>query len=301
MQANPQLVKWLQTEIGRGCLPDAMVQSMIKSGYEKGFARAVVDASFASAAVRKNQQPAATATAALTQTDDSVAGHNVPDQDQGSSTSSMGLDGNWVDTSDRRVEVLLTLNSPRIVLFGNVLSDQECDELIELSKPKLTRSEVVNSVGGDHVVDEARTSYGAAFQRGETPLLTKIENRIAELVGWPVENGEGLQMLRYGIGGEYRPHFDYFNKDKPGEAKQMEVGGQRIATLVLYLNNVEAGGSTVFPNVGLETMPRKGNAVYFAYAGLDGSLDARSLHGGTPIIRGEKWIATKWLRERQYG
>jgi prolyl 4-hydroxylase len=296
MQASPELVKWLQTEIGRGCLPDAMVQSMIKSGYDKGFARAVVDASFASVGAVKGRLPTANGEAVKPAT-----AHNIPDAGQASSTSSMGLDGNWIDTSDRRVEVLLTLNSPRIVLFGNVLSADECDELIELSKPKLTRSEVVNSVGGDHVVDEARTSYGAAFQRGETPLLTKIENRIAELVGWPVENGEGLQMLRYGIGGEYRPHFDYFNKDKPGEAKQMEVGGQRIATLVLYLNDVEAGGSTVFPNVGLETMPRKGNAVYFAYAGLDGSLDARSLHGGTPIIRGEKWIATKWLRERQYG
>jgi prolyl 4-hydroxylase len=296
MQASPELVKWLQTEIGRGCQADAMVQSMVKSGYDKGFARAVVDASFASMGAVKGKLPAANGERVKPAT-----AHNMPDAGQASSTNSMGLDGNWIDTSDRRVEVLLTLNSPRIVLFGNVLSHEECDELIELSKPKLTRSEVVNSVGGDHVVDEARTSYGAAFQRGEYPLLAKIENRIAELVGWPVENGEGLQMLRYGIGGEYRPHFDYFNKDKPGEAKQMEVGGQRIATLVLYLNNVEAGGSTVFPNVGLETMPRKGNAVYFAYAGLDGSLDARSLHGGTPIIRGEKWIATKWLRERQYG
>jgi prolyl 4-hydroxylase len=292
MQASPELVKWLQTEIGRGCLPDAMVQSMVKSGYDKGFARAVVDASFASMAAVKSALPVAA---------NGAAGHNIPDADQASSTSSMGLDGNIVETSDRKIDVLLTLNSPRIVLFGNVLSDAECDALIEESRPKLTRSEVVNSAGGDHVVDEARTSYGAAFQRGESPLLKTIENRIAELVGWPVENGEGLQILRYGIGGEYKPHFDYFNKDKPGEAKQMEVGGQRIATLVLYLNDVEAGGSTVFPNVGLETMPRKGNAVYFAYAGLDGSLDARSLHGGTPIIRGEKWIATKWLRERQYG
>jgi prolyl 4-hydroxylase len=284
MQASPELVKWLHTEIGRGCQADAMVQSMIKSGYDKGFARAVVDASFASAGAVKGRLPAANGEAVKPATN-----HNMPDAaEQAGGTNAMGLDGN-------------TLNSPRIVLFGNVLSDEECDQLIELSKPKLTRSEVVNSVGGNHVVDEARTSYGAAFQRGEYPLLTTIENRIAELVGWPVENGEGLQMLRYGIGGEYRPHYDYFNKDKPGEAKQMEVGGQRIATLVLYLNNVEAGGSTVFPNVGLETMPRKGNAVYFAYAGLDGSLDTRSLHGGTPIVRGEKWIATKWLREKKYG
>jgi prolyl 4-hydroxylase len=68
----------------------------------------------------------------------------------------------------------------------------------------------------------------------------------------------------------------------------------------MYLNDVEAGGSTVFPEVGVDVLPRRGNAVYFAYCSENGALDPRTLHGGSPVGAGEKWIATKWFRERQY-
>jgi prolyl 4-hydroxylase len=80
----------------------------------------------------------------------------------------------------------------------------------------------------------------------------------------------------------------------------LAMGGQRISTLIMYLNDVPAGGSTVFPEVGLDVLPRKGNALYFAYATEDGQLDRRSLHGGSPVGAGEKWIATKWIRQRPY-
>lgn len=80
----------------------------------------------------------------------------------------------------------------------------------------------------------------------------------------------------------------------------LQQGGQRIATLIMYLNDVEAGGSTVFPEVGLDVLPRRGNAVYFAYCTETGVLDPRSLHGGSPVGAGEKWIATKWFRQGEY-
>ncbi len=285
MQVSPELVEWLQEQITRGCKPEAMVESMIKSGYDQTFSRQVINASFASVESITGRRPGV------------VSGANLEATAQ---VNTMGLDGNIIKTSDRDVEVLLSMNSPRIVLFGNLLSPEECEGMIEFSRSKMERAHVVDSEKGGTRVDEARTADGAGFQRAECELFDKVEKRIAELLGWPVENGEGLQVLHYGVGGEYKPHFDYFDPNKAGEATQLERGGQRIATLVMYLNDVEAGGGTVFPNVGLETLPQKGNAVYFAYAGLDGSLDARSLHGGTPIIRGEKWIATKWLRQRPY-
>ena len=78
----------------------------------------------------------------------------------------------------------------------------------------------------------------------------------------------------------------------------MKRGGQRVATLVIYLNNPEAGGGTSFPDVGVEVAPRRGNAVFFSYAAPDPST--KSLHGGSPVVRGEKWIATKWLREGEF-
>jgi prolyl 4-hydroxylase len=186
------------------------------------------------------------------------------------------------------------------VLFGGLLSDEECDEMVRLSKAKLQRSTVVNAATGEYDVHPDRTSSGTHFQRGENALIRRIEQRISELVSHPVDHGEPIQILHYTPGAEYKPHFDYFDPTYEGNEKVLAMGGQRVATLVMYLNDVEAGGSTVFPDIGVDVLPRKGNAVFFAYATEDGQLDRRTLHGGSPVVRGEKWIATKWLRERPY-
>ncbi|MDH4115664.1 MAG: 2OG-Fe(II) oxygenase, partial [Burkholderiaceae bacterium] len=193
------------------------------------------------------------------------------------------------------------LAAPRIILFANLLSPGECEELIELSRGKLARSSVVNGATGQYDVHPHRTSAGTHFARGENELIRRLERRISELLEQPVERGEPLQILHYLPGGEYRPHYDYFDPAQPGNEQVLAQGGQRVATLVMYLNDVEAGGSTVFPQVGLDVLPRQGHAVYFAYCTEQGELDARSLHGGSPVGAGEKWIATKWFRQRAYG
>jgi prolyl 4-hydroxylase len=207
---------------------------------------------------------------------------------------------NALEASDRKVNILFALNAPRVVLFDGLLSDEECDELVRLSRAKLQRSTVVNAATGEYDVHPDRTSSGTHFQRGENALIRRIEQRISELVSCPVENGEPIQILHYTPGAEYKPHFDFFDPSYDGNDKVLAMGGQRVATLVMYLNDVEAGGSTVFPEVGLDVLPRKGNAVYFAYTTEDGQLDRRTLHGGSPVGAGEKWIATKWLRQRAY-
>ena len=172
--------------------------------------------------------------------------------------------------------------------------------MVAASRRKLQRSTVVNEKTGAYDVHPDRTSSGTHFERAENELVARIERRISELLGVPVENGEPIQILHYTPGAEYRPHWDYFDPAHPGNEKVLAMGGQRVATLVMYLNDVESGGSTVFPDVGIDVLPRKGNAVYFAYTTVDGQLDRRTLHGGSPVVAGEKWIATKWLRERAY-
>ncbi len=207
---------------------------------------------------------------------------------------------NALQSSDRKVHLLFAMNSPRVVLFGDLLDTAECDALVEASRGKLERSTVLNPATGERDVELARTSSGTFFRRGEHPLVTVIEQRIAELTGHPVAHGEPLQILHYLPGAEYKPHYDWFDPDQPGNQAVLAQGGQRVATVVMYLNDVEAGGSTVFPQVGLDVLPRKGNAVFFAYKNPGEAPDARSLHGGTPVAAGEKWIATKWIRERPY-
>jgi prolyl 4-hydroxylase len=198
----------------------------------------------------------------------------------------------------REVRVLMSLRKPRVVVFGGLLSDAECDELIEQASERLTRSTTVDSNTGDSEVHAARTSQGMFFNRGQTPLCKRIEARIEALLGWPVENGEGLQILRYGPGAEYKPHHDYFDLASPGTPKNLLRGGQRVASLVCYLNTPTKGGTTVFPDVNLDVAPIKGNAVFFSYDRPHAMT--RTLHGGAPVIEGEKWVATKWLRERAF-
>jgi len=203
-----------------------------------------------------------------------------------------------IDVGERQVQLLLNMTLPRVLLFGNLLSDEECAALIEAAKAKgMTRSNVVsNEVGEEHHRD--RTSEGMYFQRGENPLVQRIEARIARLLRWPLDNGEGLQVLHYLPAAQYKPHYDYFLPSLPSTAEHIAHGGQRVGTLILYLNEVEAGGATVFPDVGLSIMPKRGHALFFAYERPDPAT--RTLHGGAPVVKGEKWIATKWLREKAY-
>jgi prolyl 4-hydroxylase len=233
----------------------------------------------------------------------SEAGAQAPAKEgeqESSSTRILAGGPNEIDAGDRAVQILMALNAPRIVLFGDLLSPQECEALIKMSRGKLERSNVVDRQTGRYARHPDRTSEGTYFRRAENELIARIETRIAELTGCPVERGEPIQVLHYNPGTEYKPHFDYFDPSDSGNRQVLSTGGQRIATLIMYLNDVQAGGSTVFPDIGLDVLPKRGNAVFFAYSDDQGRLDSRTLHGGSPVATGEKWIATKWLRQGLY-
>lgn len=206
--------------------------------------------------------------------------------------------GNVIRAHDRDITVQLQIQHPRIVVFQDFLSQQECAELIAQAQPRLARSEtVVNATGGSEV-NAARTSQGMFFGRGESGLCARIEARIAALLQWPVEHGEGIQILRYAPGAEYRPHYDYFDPAQAGTAAILQRGGQRVGTLLMYLNTPKAGGATTFPDAGITVHAVAGVAVFFAYP-LP-TPQTKTLHGGAPVLEGEKWVATKWLRQGQF-
>lgn len=196
---------------------------------------------------------------------------------------------------DQRIEIQLALTRPRIVVFRNFLSTQECDRLIELSRQRIEASEVIDMQSGSTRPDEGRTSSGMNFQRAETPLIERIERRVAALLRWPYENGEALQVLRYRVGEEYKPHFDYVDPTQPGAAPFLARGGQRVATFLMYLNTPQDGGGTNFPDAGIEIAAHKGSALFFSYDRPH--PDTLTRHGGMPVRQGDKWVATQWLRE----
>lgn len=270
---SPEWQSWIQDGLSRGCAIDSMIQVLVRDGR---ISRAV-----ASAAI-KNAQPASSTGGAQIQVRPFVdAGKNI------------------ITTPDRNVQVILSVEAPNIVVLGNVLSDAECDALIAYGEERMTRSHTVASSGGSQV-DAGRTSDGCMMQRGEIDVAAKLEARLAHIVNWPVERGEGLQLLRYGVGAEYKPHFDWFDTRVSGHASNFGTAGQRVGTIVIYLNDVEAGGGTLFPELGLEVAPRKGGAVFFTNVTPDGRPCPLSLHGGSPVLSGVKYVATKWMRERVF-
>ena len=276
---TPELRQWIIAQAQAGFAAPSLLKSMTDSGWQEDVAidaLEVVLREHLNAVAVQNGLPPATP---------------VPEPQLEESPL-------FVDVGDRQVEVLLEVANPRIVLFGNLLSREECEALINEAKPRMARSKTVETKTGGEEVNASRTSEGMFFQRGENAIVKKLEARIAKLVNWPLENGEGLQILHYGPGAEYKPHYDYFDPAEPGTATIVKRGGQRVGTLVVYLNNPTKGGGTVFPDIHLEVGPRQGNAVFFSYDRAHPA--SRSLHGGAPVVAGEKWIATKWLRERPY-
>ncbi|HEY1394352.1 MAG TPA: 2OG-Fe(II) oxygenase, partial [Methylibium sp.] len=190
--------------------------------------------------------------------------------------------------------IVMAMRNPRVVVFGELLSDEECDAIVALARQRLSRSETVDTATGGSEINASRTSEGMFFRRAENELIARVERRIAALLNWPLENGEGLQILYYRPGAEYKPHYDYFDPAQPGSAPILKRGGQRVGTLVIYLNDPVKGGGTTFPDVALEVAAVKGSAVFFSYDKPHPTT--RTLHGGAPVVEGEKWVATKWLR-----
>ncbi len=276
---TPELREWIVAQASAGQSPDGVLKAMLKSGWSEDVAISALEET-----LRRHLDDQAKAAHLPVP---SIVPEPLADGPQTS-----------LQAHDREVRVVMAMRNPRVIVFGGLIGDAECDELVECARARLVRSETVEMATGGNEVNEARTSDGMFFARGETPLIQQLEARIGALLAWPVENGEGLQVLRYRPGAEYKPHYDYFDPAKSGTAGILKRGGQRVASLVCYLNTPAKGGATVFPDVHLDVAPCKGNAVFFSYDRPHPMT--RSLHGGAPVIEGEKWVATKWLREGRF-
>ena len=272
---RPELREWILSTTRAGHSVEAVLKLMLETGYDPRQSRSIV-ASVLNMPI--------SALDAHTQAPNGPPGRRTrhPEAPQ-------------MTVDDRSIEVSLSTESPLLRVLHNLLSAEECEGLIKEASPRLQRAKTVDS-SGKQQIDARRTSEGMFFAMGESPLIQRIEQRIASLLSMPVDHGEGLQVLHYLPGQQYEPHYDWFDPEQPGFAAITAKGGQRIASLVMYLNTPEEGGGTSFPELGLTVTALRGSAVYFAYD----TGDHASLHAGLPVQQGEKWIATKWLRERPF-
>jgi len=273
---TPELRDWIVAQAAAGHPPAVVIEAMKASGWEEPVARIAL-------ATTLGEKTVGPLTAAPTRP---MPGREI------------NVERPRLPAGDREVAVLMAMSHPRVVVFGDLLSAEECAELIALARTRLSRSETVATQTGASEVNEARTSDGMFFLPAEFPVCARLETRLARLLDWPLENGEGLQILRYRPGAEYKPHYDYFDPAEAGTPAILKRGGQRLASIVCYLNTPEAGGATVFPEAGIEVAPVQGNAVFFSYDRPHPAT--RTLHGGAPVTAGEKWVATKWMREGRF-
>jgi prolyl 4-hydroxylase len=208
--------------------------------------------------------------------------------------------GTRLDGGDREIVVHMRIADPVCASLGNVLDADECRALIELARPRLAPSTLVDPATGRDIVSTRRTSWGMFFRREESEFIARLDRRLSRVMNLPLEHGEGLQVLHYPTGAGSEPHHDYLQPTNAANRESVQRSGQRVSTLVTYLNDVPDGGQTIFPVLGFATSPLRGNAIYFEYGDDHGAVDARSLHASAPVTQGDKWVVTKWMRNRRF-
>lgn len=178
--------------------------------------------------------------------------------------------------------------------FKNVLSVDECNELIQMSKDKLFEATTL----GENVKNYRTANNTWLFEK--TDLTDKIKNIVSEKTNLPIENQEQIHIVNYNVGGEYKEHHDFFHPNTDYFESQIKRGGQRIYSCLFYLNDDFIGGETDFPKMNYKVKPQLGKLVIWKNLNDNFSINYNSLHAGLPVISGEKWICIVWVRENKF-
>lgn len=188
-------------------------------------------------------------------------------------------------------------DSPHIIRYHDVVSNSDMEKVKELAKPRLRRATISNPTTGVLETAHYRISKSAWLGAYEHPVVDKINQKIQDITGLDISTAEDLQVANYGVGGQYEPHFDFGRKDEPDAFEELGTGN-RIATWLLYMSDVQAGGATVFTDIGAAVQPKKGSAVFWFNLYPSGEGDYRTRHAACPVLLGNKWVSNKWIHER---
>ncbi len=182
-------------------------------------------------------------------------------------------------------EILST--APRVLRFPRLFTPTECAHVASVAAAMLEPARIIDPRTGHRIAHPIRTSDGCAIGPAREDLVVRaLNNRIAAASGTHIDQGEPLTVLRYRPGQQYRLHMDTIEG----------APNQRIATVLIYLNEGFGGGETQFPAANLTIKPRGGDAIVFTNIAGDGTADPLSRHAGLPVRDGVKWLATRWIR-----
>lgn len=199
--------------------------------------------------------------------------------------------------SPAKIEVVF--DRPKIYSIHQVLTDKENQYLRDMASPRLHRATIHNPQTGKLEHANYRVSKSAWLKKrgvGADPIINRITDRLEAITNLNMNVSEDLQVVNYGIGGHYEPHFDFARKTEPDAFRELGTGN-RIATILFYLSDVPAGGATVFPTVGASVKPVKNSAAFWYNLLPSGEGDYDTRHAACPVLVGTKWVANYWVHE----
>jgi prolyl 4-hydroxylase len=183
--------------------------------------------------------------------------------------------------------------------YPEVLTPEDCQELIDLADPKYQIATTLGDKKDDS--DGYRIAENAFIRLDEAhETVKKIVNAISEKTNIPISNMEDLVIVRYQVGGRYKPHHDFFHDGQSYTEDQLSKGGNRKMSTLVYLNDDFEGGETHFTHLGIRIEPERGKLVTWDNMTEEGGLDHTSIHEGMPVISGIKYVAIIFIRERTW-
>ena len=182
-----------------------------------------------------------------------------------------------------------------IFAVGDFLSPTECARFIDM----VDSSARPSALHDMEIARVFRTSSSGDFDPLD-PFVRAASRRIDDLLGIDPSFGETIQGQRYQPGQEFKPHTDWFHTDQFYWELERERGGQRSWTAMAFLNVVPRGGTTHFTEIGIEVEPKPGVLLVWNNALPDGTPNPDTIHAGTPVVEGVKYVLTKWYRTRPW-
>lgn len=201
------------------------------------------------------------------------------------------------DTELRR-DVLCA--DPLIFTIDDFIDGETCEHFVRLCKGNMARALVA---GADApAVSSGRTNTNCWIHHDTDAVTKSVADRLSQTVGLPLSNAESYQMIHYNEGEKYNPHYDGWREDGSDKSQRcLRRGGQRMATALVYLNDVASGGETTFTKLGIRVQPVRGRLLVFHNVhGGTNQLHEQSEHMAAPVANGEKFAFNLWFREHEF-
>lgn len=263
---NPEWARWVRTNLHRGVDPAMLVTDMKRKALSEPVIKALLGEAYR----------------AKTDTIDYEAIANC------ALTRRIGVTPG--------VKKLVTKKA-QVFTWENFLSAEECATLIDLIDGSLRPSTVTDTRGDDLV----RTSSTCDLGELAHPEVFDLDVKMAKALGIHWSYSEPNQGQKYEIGQEFKAHTDFFEPGSPEYLPNTGERGQRTWTFMVYLNDTPEGGATRFRRLEKMFRPKTGLAVIWNNLNPDGSPNHNTLHHGMKPRQGEKYIITKWFREKGWG